>query len=236
MKLVLSITTLFIHVLFFGQIEIKICSLKKVSPDKENITINITNLTNDYYALPFDKKGFKGNNIDEICSDLKDLDYPHRFFALSLMFKDRIKGEPIESLLRSYHLQNFDENTINQINSSSNIHKQEVLKWQEKNNLKLELDAERNFYIMNNLLLLAPKEKVTLNLNMNVYEIKRGDTMFYDYYNLENKKEYDFNVILCADKGIYNYLTDVQKAKLKKYTFFVGKIESNKISYIFSYE
>ena len=236
MKIILSVTTLFIHVLFFGQIEIKICSLKKVSPDKENITLSITNLTNNYYALPFDKNGFKGYNINEVCSDLKNLDYPHRFFALSLMFEDRIKNEPIESLLRSYHLQSFDEKTINQINSLVNIHKQEILEWQEENDLKLELDAERNFYIMNNLLLLAPKEKVTLNLEMNVYEIKRGDTMFYDYYNLEDKKKYDFSVILCADKGIYNYLTDTQKVKLKKYMFFVGRIESNIIPYVFSYE
>lgn len=230
MRQTVIIFTLFFSIFCFGQIEVKIISLNKDTGVKK-VSISITNLTNEYYVIPFDAKGFKGYNAEEFCNNLITLDYPHRFFAFSLIFQDKTKKEPESSLIRSYHLGHLQQSETNKINLEYQKKKNKIVSWKKKNNFKTDLEAERNFYIMNNLLFLAPKEKKVLNIEMNIFEIIRGDTMFYDYYNLENGKGYDFNVQLCVDKSIYSYLTEKQKKDMQKYIFFVGMLQSNILHY-----
>ncbi|MDH6252581.1 hypothetical protein M2347_002308 [Chryseobacterium sp. H1D6B] len=234
MKQILIIIALCFYILSFGQIEIKIISLKK-EPKGEKLSVSITNLTNDYYVVPFDESSFKGYNSEEVCNDLKTLDYPYNFFALSLIFKDKMKNEPENSLTRSFHPQDLDQKEADRVHLKYQKKKEKLISWKKKNNFQTDLEAERNFYIMNNLLFLSPKEKKILNLEMDIFTIMRGDTMFYDYYNLQNGKEYNFNVKLCADRNIYNYLTEKQKHYLQKYKFFEGQLESNTLPYYFSY-
>jgi len=235
MKQILIIITLLAYALSFGQIEIKIISLNK-SSEEEKLSISITNVTDSYYAIPFDKHGFRGFNSEEVCNDLKTLDYPYNFFALSLIFKDKFKNEPENSLIRGLHLERLDQKETEKIKLKNQRRHSKILDWKNKNQFKSDLEAERNFYIINNILLLSPKETKIINIEMNVFEIMRGDTMFYDYYNLENNKKYNFSLQLCADNTIYSYLTEKQKSQLKKYIFFSGKIESNIIPYIFNYK
>lgn len=198
--------------------------------------ITITNQTNDYYAVPLDKKGFKGYNIEELCSNLNTLDYPHRFFAPALIFKDPQNNDTIESLIGSYHTNRLSDKNAKRIKKEELKEKERILKWKDENNLISDTDAIRNLYINENLLLLGPKEKLNIEIEMDAYNIRRGNTYFYNYYVLTNGKKYNLSVTLCAEKNIYNYLTEKQKAKLKKYIFFSGKVESNIIPYIFNYK
>jgi hypothetical protein len=237
MKQLFTILTLFFSVVSSGQIQLKIVNLKKDSLKNEKLIIEIKNLTDKYLAIPFDQKGFKGYNPEEVCSDLKTLEYPHRFFALTLLFKDKYNSEePIQSLLRSHHIDDKDSALIDKIKLETSETKNNLLDWGKNNKLQNQTEIERNFYIMHNLLLLEPNEQIRINFDLNIFEIKRGETSFYNYYNLRNNEEYALSLKLCADKSIYNYLTGKQKKELKKYKFFNGAIESNTIPYLFSYE
>ncbi|MDR6922270.1 hypothetical protein [Chryseobacterium sp. 2987] len=228
--------TFFFYATVFGQIELKIVELKKDSLKNEKLVIEIRNLTNNYLAVPFDQKGFKGYNSEELCSDLKILDYPHRFFGLALIFKDKNESkEPIQSLVRSYHVNDKDV-VIDKVGLEESKTKDNLTNWGKNNKLKSQTEIERNFYIMHNLLLLEPKEKIRMNFDLDIFDIKRGETSFYNYYILNNNEEYSLSLKLCADKFIYNYLTVKQKQELKKYKFFSGMIESNTVPYLFSYE
>ncbi|UEQ76949.1 hypothetical protein [Chryseobacterium arthrosphaerae] len=234
MKKILLFIAFFICTTSLAQININIHFLDEKKPLRMMITI--TNQTNKYYALPFDKKGFKGYNIEELCSNLNTLDYPHRFFAAALIFKDAQNKDTIESLIGNYHTNRLSDKNAKRIKREGLKEKERILKWKDENNLTSDTDAARNLYINENLLLLGPKEKLNIEMEMDIYNIRRGDIYFYNYYVLTNGKTYNLSVKLCAEKDLYNYLTERQKRKLKKYIFFSGKIESNTIPYIFNYK
>lgn len=222
----------FIYTIFFAQIDINIHFLDEKKPLK--MIIVITNQTNEYYVVPFDKKGFKGYNIEELCSNLRSLDYPHYFFAPALIFKDPQNNNTMESLIGSYHINRLsDKNTI-RIKKEELKEKRRILKWKDQNNFTNDVEAIRNLYINENLILLAPKENLNIEMEMDVYNIRRGNTYFYNYYVLTNDKTYNLSIKLCADKSIYNYLTEKQKKYLKKYKFFTGNLESNTLPYVYN--
>lgn len=229
-KIIIS-TIFFIYSISFAQISIKIYSLDEKKPQKMMITI--TNETDKYYAVPFDKKGFKAYNIEELCSNLTALDYPHRFFAPVLIFNDPQNNTPMESLIGNFHVNDLNKKNTKRIKRLELKEKERVLKWKSQNHLTDDTDAIRNLYINENLILLAPKEKLSIEIEMDVHNIRRGNTYFYNYYILTNGKKYDLSIKLCADKNIYEYLTEKQKEYLKKYHFFTGILESNTISYIY---
>lgn len=110
--------------------------------------------------------------------------------------------------------------------------KERILKWKKQNKFTSDIDAIRNLYISENLILLEPKQKINIEMEMDIYNIRRGNTYFYNYYVLTNGKKYNLSVNVCVDKNIYNYLTEEQKKSLKKYKLFTGNLESNNLSYL----
>lgn len=236
MKNTLLILALFFFHICCGQIDITISIPQTKQHGKEKMTIVIKNKTDKYYLLPFDKNGFKGYNNDELCNDLNDLNYPHFYFAPTLIFTQKNNKEPLESAIRSYHVQDMDIYLTNQIKESKIKYNQRLLKWKKKNHLKNHSDAIRNLYISNNLIKLSPKETLSYYIDFDIADIKRAESLFYDYYILNDKETYELSINLCIKNNIYDYLTTKQKLKLKKYNFFSGQITSNIISYTFIYD
>ncbi|MGH1516144.1 hypothetical protein [Chryseobacterium sp. JK1] len=232
MKKIFILIFLYIYTLSFAQINISIHFSDEKRPLK--IVITLTNKTNEYYAVPFDKKGFKAYNIEEICSSLNTLDYPHYFFAPALIFKDPQNNNTVESLIGSYHIDRLSNENAQRIKKEELKEKERILKWKNQNNFTNDMEAIRNLYINENLVLLSPKEKLNIELEMDVYNIRRGNTYFYNYYVLTNEKTYNLSIKLCADKNIYNYLTKKQKKYLEKYILFTGNLESNTLSYVYN--
>ncbi|MBE4947338.1 hypothetical protein [Chryseobacterium culicis] len=232
MKKILLFTISLIYTVSSAQINIDIHFLDWKKPLKMMITI--TNQTNEYYAVPFDKKGFKGYNIEELCSNLNTLDYSHRFFAPTLIFKDPQDDHIVESLIGNYHVNRLNEKNTKRIKDEELKEKERILKWKKQNNFASDTDAVRNLYVSENLVLLKPHQKLNIEMEIDVYNIRRGNTYFYNYYVLTNGKKYNLSVNVCADKNIYNYLTEEQKKSLQKYKLFTGNIKSNSLSYLYN--
>jgi len=230
MKKIIISTIFFLYSISFAQIDIKIHFLDE---KKSKMIITVVNQTNEYYAVPFDKKGFKAYNFEELCSNLNTLDYPHRFFAPVLIFKDPENNNIIESLIGNFHIERLSEKNTKRIKREKLKESERILKWKEQNHYTSDTDAIRNLYINENLILLAPKGKLNIEIEMDVYNIRRGNTYSYNYYVLTNNKKYNLSIQLCADKNIYNYLTEKQKKYLEKYKFFTGNLESNTLPYIY---
>ncbi|KFF20870.1 hypothetical protein [Chryseobacterium sp. JM1] len=234
MKKLIILILFFSSIISFGQIDIKIVSLEKSSSSRGEMVIDIINLTNDYYALPLDKKKFKGYNSDELGNEITSFDHPYNFFAPVLLFKDSVANEPLTVLMRSYDV-GEDEYLINKINKKDIKERRQIAKWKKENNLQNDFEAKRNMLVMDHLIFLAPKEKMRLKIKLDIFDIRRGDTFFYDYYLLNDKTNYDLSIQLTIDNNVYNYLTDEQKKKFKKYIFFTGALKSNSISFIYHF-
>lgn len=232
MKKILLFTISLIYTVSSAQINIDIHFLDRKKPLKMMVTI--INQTNEYYAVPFDKKGFKGYNNEELCSNLNTLDYSHRFFAPALIFKDPQNDSIMESLIGNYHVNRLNDKNTKRIKDEELKEKERILKWKKQNNFASDTDAVRNLYVSENLVLLKPHQKLNIEMEIDVYNIRRGNTYFYNYYVLTNGKKYNLYVNVCADKNIYNYLTEEQKKSLQKYKLFTGNIKSNSLSYLYN--
>ncbi len=198
------------------------------------MVIDITNLTNDYYALPLDKEKFKGYNVDELSNEITSFDHSYNFFAPTLLFKDTTTNEPLTVLMRSYDI-GEDEYLIKKIDKKEIKERRKIAKWKKENNLKSDFEAKRNMFVMDHLIFFAPKQKMRLKIKLDIFDIRRGDTFFYDYYILNDKTNYDLSIQLTINNNIYNYLTDQQKKGLQKYIFFTGNLKSNSISFVYNF-
>ncbi len=230
MKKNITFIILFLYGIFSSQIDLKV---KFLSEKKSVIEITISNNTNDYYIVPFDQKGFKAYHSDEVCSNLSSLDYPYSFFSPTLMLKDSIDNSIEESSIRSYHVDVLNNKNSQKLKKIEQENKNKILKWKEKNNFSSNKDAIRNLYIYENLIMLKPREILNIKIDLDVYNIRRGNTYFYDYYILKNNRKYDLSINLCVDGDIYKYLTEKQRKRFERYKLFSGQIESNVLPYIY---
>jgi len=220
----------FLYGIFSAQIDLKI---KLLNEKKSVMEITISNNTNDYYIVPFDQKGFKAYHSDEVCSNLNNLDYPYSFFAPTLILKDSIDNNIEESSIRSYHLDVLNNRNSQKLKKIEQENKNRILKWKEKNNFSSKEDAIRNLYLYENLIMLKPREVLNIKIELDVYNLRRGNTYFYDYYILTNNKKYNLSINLCVDKDIYKYLTGKQGKRFERYKLFSGQIESNVLHYTY---
>jgi hypothetical protein len=230
MKKIIIPIIFFLYGMLSAQIDLKI----NFSNQKNStIIITLINKTNDYYLVPFDKKGFKAYNSDEVCSNLNNLEYSYSFFAPTLTFKNVDNDSIVEPLMGNFHINRLSEKNINRLKKAELKEKAKIFNWKEKNSFSNDEEAIRNLYLHENLISLAPKEELKIKIEMDIYNIKRGNTYFYNYYTLTNNKTYNLSINLCADENIYNYLTKKQKKHFRKYKFYSGKLVSNTLSYIY---
>jgi hypothetical protein len=228
-KIIISII-FFLYGILSAQIDLKI---KFLNEKKSVMEITISNNTNDYYIVPFDQKGFKAYHSDEVCSNLSNLDYPYSFLSPTLMLKDSAGNSIEESSIRSYHVDVLNAKNSQKLKKIEQENKDRILKWKGKNNFSIKEDAIRNLYLYENLIALKPKEILNIKIDLDVYNIRRGNTYFYDYYILTNNRKYDLSINLCVDKEVYKYLTESQIKYFERYKLFSGQIESNVLPYIY---
>jgi hypothetical protein len=156
MNKIITLTIFFIYSVFSAQISIKIHSLDEKKTKK--MIVKITNETNEYYALPFDKKRFKAYNVEELCSNLNSLDYPHSFFAPILIFKDPQNNSIIESLIGNFHIDRLNKKYIKRIKRLELKESERILKWKDQNHFTNDVDAIKNLYINENLIFWHQKK------------------------------------------------------------------------------
>ena len=212
----------------YSQIRIDYTVESQVETYRLKLKVNITNLTNDYYLLPFDIKGFKGFYDSEYCGIYNDTDYPYKFFAPIVMIKkegDEDYIYPVSSM--GHYDGEGSEKGIKELEKNAEKEKNEITELKNKYSFNSYGDALKNYYITKNILPLKPHEKYSYEISLDLGGISRTNTsVLYDYYFLEFSK-YNLSLHLCITEDAYNWLTVDQKDKFKNYKFFIGTIKSN---------
>lgn len=189
------------------------------------------NESNENIIIPIDTTSLQpyySDNYNIIQHEWID-QYP--FFGLTINIYDNFEQKNVETYLHSeLDLSDFKKIKIknDSIKKEFNV---KIEKWGKKNNVP-KSDVKINYYIMNNLLLLKPQEKIVFHVLFNLKNITNRDVgPLQGFYVLDNEKENIGYLSISIDKEAYiKYLTKSQRQKLNRYKLFTGSIKSNKIN------
>jgi hypothetical protein len=230
MKNLLLILCFGFSALYNAQIKFELSVQEKINIGKYLLKLTIINETNDFYALPLDRSGFKAYYSSEYCEDQNNIDSSYRYLSPSVMLKQASKNEFLEASSRKLEVPDKQlHDYIQRMEIKKKEQEKKLSDWKHKNNILT--NTQRNYYLMNSLLMLKPKESVSYNISLDINEISRSDlSPSYDYYIL-GFNNYSLSLDICINKDIYLDVTENQKIKLKKYKLFSGLIKSNNFSF-----
>ncbi|WP_213280151.1 hypothetical protein [Chryseobacterium indologenes] len=231
MKKYLGLLSLLVSFVLQSQIKINYTIKSHVETYQLTLKIDVVNLTDDNYLLPFDVNGFKGYYDSEYCGVYNEKDYPYNFFAPTIMInRDYDQNYLYPESSRGHSDRESKENIKTlQVVADKEFHK--INKWKKKHHFNSYEHAFKNYYITNNLLILKPHEKYSYEISVDLSNLFRTNTSFlYDAYFLEFSR-YNLGLHLCITDDAYQWLTKEQKKKFEKYKFFLGTIKSNSISF-----
>lgn len=228
MKKYLILFNLLIINVAFSQVSFKVLNLKTIDHNKYLLKISISNESNKKLAVPLDIAWFKGYFSPDICPKFEDVEYP--YLAPTLLIKDE-KQQYIEA--KSVNLGYIDEKYIkndDDFSSKENEKRKLIDNWMKKENINDYSKAMANLYLINNIILMQPKQNFSYEIQLDISEIKYSKfSALHDKYSLEDNNNYNLSLAICIDKNVYDYLTVTQIKKLKKYNLFTGRVESNKV-------
>jgi hypothetical protein len=191
--------------------------------------VQIYNDSNEKIAFPLDTKSFQAYFNDNYTISQSDWNRNYPFYSLTINAYDNAQNRIETNSSTPYlDLSDFEKQRLN-IESINKDYNYKINSWKEKNGLKSDFEAQLNYYLMQNLIFLQPKEKKLFSIPFNLRDIANKNNVIHDSYLLEKDKSYTLFLSLQVRNEIYNYLTPSQKHKLKKYKLFEGSLESNKI-------
>ncbi|CEJ71594.1 hypothetical protein BN1195_03943 [Chryseobacterium oranimense G311] len=196
------------------------------SKNNPTAEVCIYNNSSENIVLPLDLKSLKPY-FENQCS-MADYEFPYPIFGLTLSVEN--KNEKMVGNVHNIEISN-NENFSEIIKERENVNNKYLTSlkaWNDKNAFS-DLDyAKKNYYLFNNLIVIKSKQKLKFKINVNFENITNEKYIYY-YYPIDWTIKNEAKLSLCIDSSIYNYLTEKQKQKFKKYRFFIGRIESNKI-------
>ncbi|MFP3594695.1 hypothetical protein [Chryseobacterium sp. SIMBA_038] len=231
-KCLIIFFTFFIN-LISSQVNLNVVILKKNSSGQYVLGITVTNESKNNYIIPIDTTGFKAYYPSEVCSKIENTDYPYKYLGPSIIIKDINTDKYLEANPAAFDVNEKMAIEIEKKIDSSLQKKKSIIDiWRSKEKIENYKSAEKNHYLMTNIILLKAKHSFTYEIQMDIFDIRRSEfSLNHDKYILDEDKSYDFSLLICIDRILYNYLTSTQKKKLKNYKFFEGKIISNNISF-----
>ncbi|REC50402.1 hypothetical protein [Chryseobacterium pennipullorum] len=231
MRKLLILLSISFYTFYNSQIKLDILVHEKISTGKYLLRITVKNQTNDFYALPLDKTGFKAYYSSEYCAS-QESEYSYKYLSPTIMLKDNSKNQFIEASSKMMDLvENYKDEYSKNMGFSDKEKEELILKWKNKNSIQTISAAQKNYYLVNNLVLLRPNEEIDYNVELDMTGIPRLDIKGeYDYYFLDHNK-YALSLDLCILENVYMDLTKRQKEKLKKYKLYGGTIKSNTFSF-----
>jgi hypothetical protein len=226
---VLKIFQIIFVLSIFGQFKAQIKINWQLDSQKKIANITLYNESKENILIPIDTTSLQpyySDNYNIIQHEWID-QYP--FFGLTINIYDNFEQKNVETYLHSeIDLSEFEKIKIktDSIKKEFNL---KIEKWGKKNNI-LKADAKINYYIMNNLLLIKPQEKIIFHVPFNLKNITNRDVgPLQGFYVLDNEKENIGYLSISIDKEAYlKYLTKSQRKKLNRYKLFTGSIKSNK--------
>lgn len=189
--------------------------------------INIYNNSNHDIVLPLDSKSLKPYQEDQ-CS-ISDYEFPYPILGLTLLVNN--SNEKIVGNISNIEIPDNDNDfkkIVAERDSINNEYLSLIKKWSNKNKLTDLGFAKVNYYLTNNLIILKSKKSIRFKANVDFDNITTQKYISYNY-SIDWSKKNEVSLSFCIDQSVYNYLTEKQKLKLKKYRLFTGNIQSNKI-------
>lgn len=203
----------------------------QLDTEMKNAYITLYNNSTENIIIPIDKSSLQVYSNDNcyLSQDNWDKSYPSLGLVLNIYESDSQNRAEIDSGFPYLDLENFDE-LKKKKDSIETIYSQKVDRWKQKNKIQKDNFAQINYYLVNNLIALKPKEKIKISLPFTLRNVTNQKYDQHDSYILMKNKQYYAYLSICIDENNYRYFTSKQKRKLKKYKLFTGKLESNKIT------
>jgi len=212
------ILTLFFHSIF-SQLKLEIKFLNSIA------TITIHNDSQENYILPIDKLHLRPYETD--CNSFSDqeLEFPGMALMVNI---ETLENKKEDYTVGYYQTIDKSDSLIKKVNMKRSHFQEKIKEWGAKNNIKSYDFALINYNLIHNMLYIKSNEKISFKIKFDLYNITNQELIFYNYV-LDNSTNYKVYLSFCGFNDYEKYLTNTQKKKLKKYNFFTGKLESNKI-------
>ncbi|MCW3167669.1 hypothetical protein OMO38_03925 [Chryseobacterium sp. 09-1422] len=198
--------------------------------DRKSVVVTITNHSSKNYVLPLEMTNLKpyweGENSCETLSYYHSQSHQLSFSLKLTDSKTNIALEPQDTHVNLDF--DFIEKELKKNNDCYNINS-ELKKWQQKFKIKDQKAAELNYYIYNNLIFLKPNQKIKFRLLTDLQNIS-NELYFVYRYDTKPDKRYRFELLIEINNCAYDILTPEQKEEMKDYSFFTGKLQSNKLN------
>lgn len=216
--------------IIYSQIKFTASIVKTIDNHTYILKVNLTNQSQENYAIPIDTTGFRAYYSPQICSKI---DYPDKYFAPVLLFKEEKSDVYIQANSGSYDLyepiiENLEKQAAIKLQKRKNI----IKNWMIKNQFKTIEEAEENYNVVNNIVFLKPKQKFSYELRLDISDIRHSEiSLNHDRYYLNKNNNYFFSLSICIDKSVYKLLTNQQIKQNKEYKFYHGRLDSNIINF-----
>lgn len=192
------------------------------------IQITFTNVTKKDYIIPIDTLGLRAYDQNLFWLDFNHSESVDKSLSLELLLKKNRSNEFLEATTRKKDMD------IGQLDSLLLIIKGENDKYKEKiNNWKLRYKikdskmAEKNMYIIENLLLLKSGQQFSFYVNFDTsFDFENNHSTSESYYSIEPDTKFNAILKLKIPFNITSYLTSEQIKKYEKYKIFTGDIIS----------
>jgi hypothetical protein len=221
---------LLINNITYSQIKFTVSIAKVIDNDKYILKINFANQSKENYAIPVDTTGFRAYYSPQICNKV---DYPDKYFAPVLLFKDEKSETYIQANSGSYDIPEMAiENLEKQARIKLRKRKDKIKNWMIKNQFKIFEEAEENYNVIKNIIFLKPTQSFSYEIMLDLSDIRRSNiSLNHDRYSLDEKSSYHLSLSVCIDKSIYKLLTSKQIKQNKTYKFYDGRLDSNIINF-----
>lgn len=202
----------------------------KLDLDTHKAKVEIYNDSMEKIAFPLDTKFFQAYFSDNYNVSESNWDRNYPFYSFTINVFDIATQNRLETNSGTPYLDlsDFEKQRAN-IESINRNYNSKISAWKNKNGLEKDFNAQLNYYLIQNLIFLRPKERKSFSIPFDLKNITNKNNAIHDSYLLEKDKSYVLFLSLQIRNEIYNYLTLPQKQKLKKYKLFAGSLESNKI-------
>ncbi|QQV02987.1 MULTISPECIES: hypothetical protein [Chryseobacterium] len=192
------------------------------------IKITLKNVSKDDYIIPIDTSGLKAFDRNIFWLDFKHSKRVDKSLCVELLLKEKSSDTILEAVTRKKDIDlntNHLDSLFSVIKKEKTIYEEKIHVWKSENNIKDIWKAEKNMYIIQNLLFLKSKKQFSYYVDFDTsFDLENNYSSEESYYIIQPQKKYDAIIKLTVPFDITSYLTKEQIKRYKKYKIFKGDI------------